>query len=235
MYYPFYMDWSILILLPAIILTFWAQTKVTSTFRKYSGVRCSRGLTGAEAANRMLRSNGLDEVQIYGVQGSLTDHFDPRNNSVNLSEPVYDQKSISAIAVACHECGHAIQHAEGYALLRFRDNLVPVVNFTSNLSWPLAIIGLLLMAYNGEIGNMVFNIGVIMFGLVVLFHLVTLPVELNASSRALKQMVDLGMVDADERAGAKKVLNAAAMTYVAALATSIANMLRLIAIRGRNN
>ena len=235
MYFPYYMDWSYFILIPAIILTFWAQAKVKGNFMKYSQVRCARGLTGYDAARKMLHANGLDDVQILAVQGTLTDHFDPRNNSVNLSEPVVDEQSISAIAVACHECGHAIQHAEGYALLTFRDKLVPVVNLTSNFSWPLAIIGLMLMAYNGEMGNMLFNIGVILFGLVVLFHLVTLPVELNASSRALKQMVDLGIVDQEEKAGAKKVLSAAAMTYVAALATALANMLRLLAIRGRRN
>ena len=236
MYYPYYMDWSWFILIPAIILTFWAQSKVQSTFRKYSQIRCSRGLTGGEAARKMLSANGLDEVQIFGIQGTLTDHFDPRNNSVSLSEPVLGEKSISAIAVACHECGHAIQHAEGYALLKFRDNLVPVVNLTSRFSWPLAIIGLLLMtSYSYEMGNMIFNIGVILFGLVVLFHLVTLPVQINASNRALKQMIELGIVDTDEQAGAKKVLGAAAMTYVAALATALANMLRLLAIRGRRN
>ncbi len=236
MYYPYYMDWSYLILIPAIILTFWAQARVQGNFRKYSQVRCARGLTGGEAARRMLSANGLDEVQIFGVQGTLTDHFDPRNNTVNLSEPVLGEKSISAIAVACHECGHAIQHAEGYALLNFRDKLVPVVNLTSRFSWPLAIIGLLLMtSYSYEMGSMVFNIGVILFGLVVLFHLVTLPVEINASNRALKQMIELGIVDSDEHAAAKKVLGAAAMTYVAALATALANMLRLLAIKGRRS
>ena len=236
MYLPYYMDWSYLILIPAIVLTFWAQAKVKSNFARYAQVRCARGYTGADAARKMLNSNGLDEVQIYAVQGALTDHFDPRNNSVNLSEPVVDEKSISAIAVACHECGHAMQHAEGYALLNFRDKLVPVVNLTSQFSWPMAIIGLILMtSYSYELGNTIFNIGVILFGLVVLFHLVTLPVELNASSRALKQMVDLGIVTDEERAGAKKVLSAAAMTYVAALATALANMLRLLAIRGRRN
>ena len=236
MYYPYYMDWSYLILIPAIILTFWAQARVQGNFRKYSQVRCARGLTGGEAARKMLSANGLDEVQIFGVQGTLTDHFDPRNNTVNLSEPVLGEKSISAIAVACHECGHAIQHAEGYALLNFRDKLVPVVNLTSRFSWPLAIIGLLLMtSYSYEMGSMVFNIGVILFGLVVLFHLVTLPVEINASNRALKQMIELGIVDSDEHAAAKKVLGAAAMTYVAALATALANMLRLLAIKGRRS
>ena len=232
----YYMDWTFFILIPAIILTVWAQAKVKSTFNKYSQIRCSRGYTGADAARKVLNANGLEGVQIYATRGVLTDHFDPRDNSVSLSEPVVDEKSISAIAVACHECGHAIQHAEGYALLGFRDKLVPVVNLTSRLSWPLAIVGIILMtSASYEIGNTLFNIGIILFGFVVLFHLVTLPVELNASSRALKQMVELEIVGDEERAGAKKVLSAAAMTYVAALATALANMLRLLAIRGRNN
>ena len=232
----YYMDWTFFILIPAIILTVWAQAKVKGTFNKYSQIRCSRGYTGADAARKVLNANGLEGVQIYATRGVLTDHFDPRDNSVSLSEPVVDEKSISAIAVACHECGHAIQHAEGYALLGFRDKLVPVVNLTSRLSWPLAIVGIILMtSASYEIGNTLFNIGIILFGFVVLFHLVTLPVELNASSRALKQMVELEIVGDEERAGAKKVLSAAAMTYVAALATALANMLRLLAIRGRNN
>ncbi|MBR6472205.1 MAG: zinc metallopeptidase [Firmicutes bacterium] len=229
---PYYSDWTLIILIPAIILSFWAQAKVSSTFNKYSQVRNSRGFTGADAARRMLNANGLDSVPIYAVQGTLTDHFDPRNNSVSLSDPVVDEKSISAIAVACHECGHAIQHNQGYALLRLRDNLVPLVNLTSGFSWPVALVGLLMMASGYAFGGTLFNIGIILFGLVVLFHLVTLPVELNASNRALRQMIDLGIVSPEEQAGAKKVLSAAAMTYVAALATALANMLRLIAIRG---
>ena len=235
MYFPYYMDWSYFILIPAIVLTFWAQAKVKGNFSRYSQIRCARGYTGADAARKMLNANGLDEVQIYAVQGTLTDHFDPRNNSVNLSEPVVDEKSISAIAVAYHECGHAIQHAEGYALLNFRDKLVPVVNLTSGFSWPMAIIGIILLGSGYAIGDTLFTIGVLLFGLVVLFHLVTLPVEINASNRALKQMIDLGIVDQDEQAAAKKVLGAAAMTYVAALATALANMLRLLAIRGRRS
>ena len=227
MYFPYYFDWTMIILIPAIVLSFWAQAKVSTTFSKYSQVRCSRGYTGADAARKMLNANGLDSVPIYAIQGTLTDHFDPR-----LSDPVVDEQSISAIAVACHECGHAIQHNEGYSLLRLRDNLVPLVNITSGFSWPVAIIGLIMMASGYAFGGTLFNIGVILFGLVVLFHLVTLPVELNASSRALTQMINLGIVNEEEQAAAKKVLSAAAMTYVAALATAIANMLRLIAIRG---
>ena len=185
MYFPYYFDWTMIILIPAIVLSFWAQAKVSTTFSKYSQVRCSRGYTGADAARKMLNANGLDSVPIYAVQGTLTDHFDPRNNSISLSDPVVDEQSISAIAVACHECGHAIQHNEGYSLLRLRDNLVPLVNITSGFSWPVAIVGLIMMASGYAFGGTLFNIGVILFGLVVLFHLVTLPVELNASSRAL--------------------------------------------------
>ena len=233
---PYYFsDWTLIILLPAIILSFWAQAQVSGTFNKYSQVRNSRGYTGADAARKMLNANGLDGVPIYAIQGTLTDHFDPRDNTVSLSDPVVDEKSISAIAVACHECGHAIQHNTGYALLRLRDNLVPLVNITSRFSWPVALVGLIMMASGYAFGGTLFNVGIILFGLVVLFHLVTLPVELNASSRALSQMIELGIVTPEEQAGARKVLNAAAMTYVAALATALANMLRLLAIRGRNN
>ena len=219
-------------LIPAMIFTFICQSRINSAYRTYSQVRISTGITGAEAARRMMNANGLDSVPIYAIQGTLTDHFDPRNNSISLSDPVVDEQSISAIAVACHECGHAIQHNEGYSLLRLRDNLVPLVNITSGFSWPVAIVGLIMMASGYAFGGTLFNIGVILFGLVVLFHLVTLPVELNASSRALTQMINLGIVNEEEQAAAKKVLSAAAMTYVAALATAIANMLRLIAIRG---
>ena len=228
---PYFSDWTMIILIPAIILSFWAQNKVTSTYSRYSQVRCSRGYTGAEAARIMLRANGLEGIPIYEVQGTLTDHFDPRNNTVSLSTNVASQPSISSVAVACHECGHALQYNEGYSLLMLRDNLVPLVNITSSISWPVAVIGLIMMASGYALGGTLFNIGVILFGLVVLFNLVTLPVELNASNRALNQMVSLGIVDQEEQGAAKKVLSAAAMTYVAALAVAVANMLRLLVIR----
>ncbi|MCR5181854.1 MAG: zinc metallopeptidase [Clostridia bacterium] len=228
---PYYFsDWTLIILIPAIILSFWAQTKVTGTYQKFSQVRCSRGYTGASAARKMLNANGLSEIPIYAVNGTLTDHFDPRNNSISLSTMVAEQPSIASVAVACHECGHAMQHNEGYALLRLRDNLVPLVNITSRFSWPVVMIGLIMMASGVALGGTLFNIGVILFGLVVLFNLVTLPVELNASNRALSQMITLGIVDQDEQAAAKQVLSAAAMTYVAALAVAVANLLRLLVI-----
>lgn len=228
---PYFSDWTLIILIPAMILSFWAQSKVSGTYQKYSQVRCSRGYTGAEAARKMLNANGLSHVPLQTVQGTLTDHFDPRSNSISLSPTVANYPSISAVAVACHECGHAIQHNEGYSLLRLRDNLVPLVNITSGFSWPIVIIGMVMMASGYALGGTLFNIGVILFGLVVLFNLVTLPVELNASNRALDQMITLGIVDQSEQGAAKKVLAAAAMTYVAALTIAIANLLRLLVIR----
>ena len=220
-----------IILIPAIILSFWAQSKVTSTYSKYSQVRCSRGYTGADAAHMMLQANGLGQLPIQAVQGTLTDHFDPRSNSISLSQGVANYPSIASVAIACHECGHALQHNEGYSLLRLRDNLVPLVNITSRISWPVAIVGLIMMASGYALGGTLFNVGVILFGLVVFFNLVTLPVELNASNRALDQMINLGIVNQEEQGAAKQVLSAAAMTYVAALAVAVANMLRLLAIK----
>lgn len=230
-----YYDATYIILIPAIILTFWAQFKVKSNFNKYSEVRNARGLTGAQAARIMLDANGLNDIPINQIAGSLTDHYDPTKRTVSLSQTVYGADSIAAVAVACHEIGHAIQHSEEYRPLKFRSSIVPVVNLTSKLSWPLTVIGLVLLSSGLYIGDTIFMIGVAFFGAVVLFHLVTLPVELNASKRALKQIEELGIVTADEKHGAKKVLKAAAMTYVAALATALANMLRLFALRGRRN
>ena len=230
-----YYDATYIILIPAIILTFWAQAKVKRNFNKYSEVRNARGLTGAQAARIMLDANGLNDIPINQIAGSLTDHYDPTKRTVSLSQTVYGADSIAAVAVACHEIGHAIQHSEEYRPLKFRSSIVPVVNLTSKLSWPLTVIGLVLLSGGLYIGDTIFMIGVAFFGAVVLFHLVTLPVELNASKRALKQIEELGIVTADEKHGAKKVLKAAAMTYVAALATALANMLRLFAMRGRRN
>ncbi len=231
-----YYDWSFFILIPAIIFTFYAQLKVKGNFSRYSKIRVSSGVSGQEAARQMLSASGINYVSVMPVSGSLTDHFDPRNNSISLSETVYDNNSVAAVAVACHEVGHAIQHETGYGPLKFRDTLVPVVNLTSMASWPMAIIGIMLLGSGSyQIGNMLFNLGIIFFGVVVLFHLVTLPVELNASSRALAMMTELGIVSEAERSGAKKVLSAAAMTYIAALATALANMIRLIAMRNSRN
>lgn len=226
---------SMIILIPAIIFTMYAQSKVNSNFRRYSNIRNARNMTGAEAARRMLDANGLTNVQIEQIRGSLTDHYDPRKRVLRLSQSVYGVNSIAAVSVACHEAGHAVQHAESYKPLKVRNSIVPLVNFASSLTWPLVILGILLLANGSYMGDLLFNIGVITMLAVILFHTVTLPVEFNASSRALRQMDDLGIITEEENKGASKVLKAAAMTYVAALATAIANLLRILVLRGNRD
>lgn len=236
-FYPFF-DPSIIILIPAMIFSMIAQGMVTSTFSRYSQVKSGTGLTGAQAARRMLDQNGLTDVQINAVAGSLTDHYDPRTRTVNLSESVCNVDSVSAVSVACHECGHAMQHARNYFPLVFRNTIVPIVNFASSASWFLVMIGFMLMFSSGsqsQIGHLLLNIGIIAFVVVLLFHLVTLPVELNASSRAIKQVKQMGLVAPANNNGAKKVLQAAAMTYVGAVAMSIANLLRVLVLTRRSN
>ena len=231
----FWYDWSYVILIPAILFTLYAQAKVQGNFKKYSKVRNMKGLTGAQAARRMLDANGLTEVPIEQISGSLTDHYDPRKRVLRLSQTVYNVNSVAAVSVACHEAGHALQHAESYTPLLMRNNIVPVVNFASQLSWPLVLIGLILLGNGSYIGDTLFMIGVIAFVAVILFHAITLPVEFNASSRALNQMEGLGLVAEEEERGAKKVLRAAAMTYVASLAMAVMNLIRILAIRGNRD
>ena len=233
MWWGYYTSYYLLI--PAILFTFYAQAKVSSNFKRYSKVRNDRNLTGAQAARMVLDANGLRDVHIETVRGSLNDHYDPRGRVLRLSETVCNVNSIAAVSVACHEAGHALQHAQNYVPLKIRNGIVPVVNLASNLCWPLAIIGIILLGNGSYIGDTLFNIAVIAMLAVILFHAVTLPVEFNASRRALQQMEELGIVDDMELPGAKKVLRAAAMTYVAALATAIANLLRLLAIRGNRD
>lgn len=225
---------STLLFFVAVIFTMYAQSKVNSAFRRYSRVRNERGFTGAEAARRVLDANGLNDVAIEQVRGSLTDHYDPRKRVLRLSESVYGVQSIAAVSVACHEAGHAIQHAENYSPLSIRNSIFPVVNFASRFCWILIIMGLIFSATNNYLGNMIFNIGVIFFVAVIAFHAITLPVEFNASSRAINQMEMQGVIVSEEKSGAKKVLSAAAMTYVASLAVAIANLLRILAMRGRD-
>ena len=230
-----YFDWTIIILLPAILLVTFAQGKVSANFSKYSKVPGGKGITGAEAARRMLDKNGLTDVVIQPVKGTLTDHYDPRTRTVNLSEPVYASDSVSAVGVARHECGHALQHAHNYFPLTFRNSIVPVVNVASSFSWGLIMVGILLLAMSetgGGIGSLLLNIGIIAFLTTVLFHMVTLPVELNASRRAVDQINEMGLVAPENEAGVKHVLSAAAMTYLGALVMSIANLLRILAIAG---
>ena len=225
-----YYDWTyILIMIPCLILSLICSASVKSNFSKYSAVKNSRGLTGAQAAQQVLSAHGVTGVRIEPVGGNLTDHFDPRTNVIRLSESVYNAKTVSAVGVACHEAGHAVQHAEGYVPNKIRSAIVPVANIGSKLSWILLVIGMLLPVQF----NFVITIGIVMYSASVVFTLITLPVEFNASSRALKTIESTGMLDKSEYEGAKKVLSAAAMTYVAAAATSIAQLFRLILISNR--
>ena len=213
-------------MLPCFILSLICNIMVKSNFSKYSQIANSRRLTGAQAAQQVLSAHGVTGVRIEPVQGSLTDHFDPRTNVIRLSETVYNAKTVAAVGVACHEAGHAVQHAEGYLPNKIRSVIVPMANFGSRLSWIFLVVGLLLPTKF----NFVVIIGIVLFSLSVLFTLITLPVEFNASSRALKTIKETNMLNPDEYDGAKKVLTSAAMTYVAAAATSIAQLLRLLMI-----
>lgn len=227
MMYPYYFDPTYVLVLIGVILSLAASARVKSTFAKYSRVRSMSGLTGAQAAERILHRAGIYDVQIEHVQGQLTDHYDPRNKVLRLSDSVYSSSSIAAIGVAAHECGHAIQHQNSYIPLKIRGALVPVVNFGSAISWPLILIGLLLAG-----SQTLINLGIILFSTAVLFQLVTLPVEFNASRRAIQRLGETGILYADEINQSKKVLNAAALTYVAAAAASILQLLRLIILFG---
>ena len=208
-------------------LSLWASSKVNSTFQRYSRVRSMTGMTGAEAAKRLLQSQGIYDVTVRPVRGQLTDHYDPRTKTVNLSESVYGSTSIAAVGVAAHECGHAIQHQNNYVPLKIRGALVPIANFGAGISWPLIVIGILMGG-----SSLLINIGIWMFVAVVAFHLVTLPVEFNASSRALKIMESSGILHGDENRYAKEVLGAAALTYVAGAASMILQLLRLLILTG---
>lgn len=229
--YYYYFDPSyFLIVLISIILAGTAQAIVSSRFSRYSKVRCSSGLTGMETAQRLLAAQGLNMVGTGRVAGKLTDHYDPRSNTVNLSDPVADRTSISAVAVAAHECGHAVQQARGYVPLRVRSALVPVVNIASQASWPFIILGLIFSSWYPLV-----QFGIILFAICVAFQLVTLPVEFNASHRGLQMLREQGIVNGDEVKKARSVLVGAALTYVASALTAILQLLRLILIFGRRN
>ena len=232
----FWGDWTFLILIPAMIFAFVAQSKVNSTFNRYAKVYNRRGLTGAEAARRVLDANGLYHVTIERVHGRLTDHYDPRAGVIRLSDAVYGSTGIAAVGVAAHEAGHAVQHAVGYVPIKVRAAIIPLTRFGSFLAMPLFIIGLLFAggSYLGyEIGTIFMLTGILFFSFSTLFQLVTLPTEFNASARAMQALEDGGLLTADELPAAKATLSAAAMTYVAALATSLASLLRLILIFNR--
>lgn len=224
------LDWMILI--PCIILSYWASANVNSTFKRYSKQYSVRRLTGAEAARRVLSANGVSGVRIERVSGSLTDHYDPRTNVIRLSDDVYDNPSTAAIGVACHEAGHAVQYAVGYAPIRLRSAIIPITNFGSRLAFPLILAGILLTSLSNRFYSLV-DLGILCFSLSLVFQLVTLPVEFNASSRALKSIESCGLLNDQEMVGARKTLSAAAMTYVAATAVSLGQLLRLMMIFGR--
>ena len=227
-YYGYRFDPTFIILIPAILFTLYAQFKVSSTTGRFLKVNTQRGFTGEQVARKILESNGLYDVKIEMVRGQLSDHYDPRSKVVRLSQDIYYGTSVTSVAVAAHECGHAIQHAKGYAPLNLRSSLVPVVNFASNISWILIALGFIMR-------GPFLQIGILLFAASVLFQIITLPVEFNASNRALVQLGNLGIVESKELNQSKSVLTAAALTYVAAALTSILQLLRLLAIANRDN
>lgn len=230
MYYGF--DWTYVVLvLPCVLLSLWASSNVNSTFKKYASQYSVRRLTGADAAIRVLNANGVRGVRIERVSGNLTDHFDPKTNVIRLSDSVYSSTSTAAIGVACHEAGHAVQYAQNYAPIKLRAAIIPITNIGSKLAMPLILIGLVLTISEGLSFFFVY-LGIACFGLSLVFQLVTLPVEFNASRRAMSAIESAGILTAEEQKGAKKTLQAAALTYVAATATSLAQVLRLILIFG---
>ena len=229
-YYGF--DWTYLVLvLPCLILSLWASSSVKSTFKRYSIQYSTRRITGADAAARVLRSNGVQNVRIERIAGELTDHFDPKANVIRLSDGVYDSTSTAAIGVACHEAGHAIQYATHYAPIKLRAAIIPITNFGSKLAMPLILLGVLL-SFMGNLSYTFIYLGIACFGLSLVFQLVTLPVEFNASRRAVRAITDAGILTQQELVGTKKTLKAAAMTYVAATAVALAQLLRLIVLFG---
>jgi hypothetical protein len=224
----FWNDPTFLLLIPALLLSFWAQWKVQHTYQQMSRVRASGGKTGREVALSILNRNGLADVGVEPVAGVLTDHYDPRVRKVRLSEMNYGGDSVAAIAVSAHEIGHVLQHAQGYAPMQVRSAIVPVVNLASMAAFPIFLIG---MIFQSGMSAFFMDLGILLFTAVLVFHLVTLPVEFNASQRALAQLTEMGTVAPDEVRQAKRVLDAAALTYVAAAAMSALQILRLLLIR----
>ena len=231
MFYYYYDPTYLLVLIGALICIL-ASARVNSVFRRYSQVRSHAGMTGREAAEKILRANGIYDVRVQHISGNLTDHYDPRNKTLSLSDATYQSASVAAIGVAAHECGHAVQHHVGYAPLKIRGALVPVANFGSMAAWPLIIMGLLI---NSNGAMILINLGILLFSAAVLFQIVTLPVEFNASSRAVQVLDNTGMLYPEEIQATKKVLGAAALTYVASAASMILQLLRLLLISGRRN
>lgn len=228
MFYYYY-DWTYILVLIGILICLAASARVKQVFAKYSTVQSRLRLTGKEAAEEILRRNGIYDVRVVHIPGNLTDHYNPGNKTLGLSDTVYQSSSVAAVGVAAHECGHAVQHARGYAPLAIRGALVPVANFGSAMAWPLILIGLLI---TGETSVFLINLGILLFCAAVLFQLVTLPVEFNASRRAVDVLGASGMLYPDELSSVKKVLRAAALTYVAGAASAILQLLRLLILTG---
>ncbi len=229
MYYPYYFDPTYILVLIGVLICAIASAKVNSTYARYDQVRNHAGITGAMAAEQILRMEGIYDVQVMRVRGRLTDHYDPANRVLRLSDSTYGSTSVAALGVAAHECGHAIQHARHYVPLTLRGALVPIVNFGSGISWPLIIMGFF---FGGQMSSLFINLGILMFSLAVLFQIVTLPVEFNASSRALKILKNSGMLYESEVREARSVLTAAALTYVASAASAILQFLRILILTG---
>lgn len=233
-YYGYGFDWTyVYLVLPCVLLSLLASHNVNSTFQKYSRQYSQRRLTGAQAAQRVLSANGVYGVRIERISGNLTDHFDPKTNVIRLSDSVYDNSSTAAIGVACHEAGHAVQYAVGYAPIKLRAAIIPITNFGSKLAMPLIILGILFSAL-GVLSDTLVYLGIACFGFSFVFQLVTLPVEFNASRRAMEAIASAGLLTQEEQRGARKTLTAAALTYVAATATALAQLLRLIILFGSN-
>lgn len=225
----FYYDNTYILVLIGMVICMIASWNVKSTFKKYSSVRSLTNMTGAEAAKRLLHAAGINDVQVGRVSGELSDHYDPSRKMLNLSDSVYDSSSVAAIGVAAHETGHAIQHAQGYFPLNLRSWFVPVANFGSKLAWPLILIGLII---NSQSSQMIINAGIFLFSFALIFQLITLPVEFNASKRAVVLLEQQGILNAQELPYTKKVLGAAALTYVASVTSSVLQLLRLIMLFG---
>ncbi len=222
-----------ILLILSFVITLAAQIHVQASFRKYSKVRNSRGITGAEAARQLLLEHGITDVQIEPVSGNLTDHYDPRDNVIRLSQDVYDKDSVAAVGVAMHEAGHAVQYAQNYAPVKLRNAIVKSTNISSTVSYLLIMAGIIFGGGNGRLGYTLITLGILFFLAVIFFQLVTLPVEFNASGRAVRTLRNSTLLDAEEQKGVRKVLTAAALTYVAAVAVSLLQLVRLLAIRGR--
>ena len=229
MYYGFYYDWTYILVLIGVVLSLLASSQVKGTFAKYSKIHSYSGMTGREAAEQILRRNGIYDVQVTHIAGNLTDHYNPANKTLNLSDSVCNQTSVAAVGVAAHECGHAIQHARGYVPLRLRTAFVPIANFGSMLAWPVIILGVII---NSRSSMMLINIGILLFSFAVLFQLITLPVEFDASRRAMVQLREQGILGDQELHYTRKVLTAAALTYVASAAAAILQLLRIVLLFG---